>query len=124
MNEYSEGKGRWTDKRTDKIKWEREEIAQVEGKDPLIKLKQKENALDGEKADFIDRMFEIHNFQSRKANEKERDEDGNETSKDKKYCNLYTKEKPDRPGVSLRDFFATIAPWQKQFTDLKDADGE
>ena len=90
MNEYSEGKGRWTDKRTDKIKWERVENAYVEEKDPLITLRKNENALDDEKADFIDRMFEIHNFQSRKANEKERDENGNETSKDQKHYIIYT----------------------------------
>ena len=91
MNVYNKSKNRWVD--------------------DLVR--ENEN-VSGQDKDFIERMYDIHNIHSRKANVMV---DGQV----KKEFVIYEKEVEFEEGLTLNDFYATMGPWMTKFTALKDA---
>ena len=93
MNQHNRGHNRWVDDH-------QEEEEKKEGK-----------------ADFIDRMFDIMDTQSRALNEK-----NSETGKDLKdeFGILKEVDQETVQGVSMNDFKKTMMPWIRKFTELKD----
>ena len=93
MNQHNRGHNRWVDDH-------QEEEEKKEGK-----------------ADFIDRMFDIMDTQSRALNEK-----NSETGKDLKdeFGILKEVDQETVQGVSMDDFKKTMMPWIRKFTELKD----
>ena len=67
-----------------------------------------------EKEDFIDRMYDIMNVQSRVLNKK------NAQGEDEVDRFGFPVENDKVEGVSMTDFKKTMMPWIRKFTELKD----
>ena len=128
MNEYNKSKGRWVDERIEQVKQlqiiEPEEIKAGETQAPqsqppyelwVFELESADAVPVGQPRyfDFIGRMYDIHNHQSRVDQMKE---DGETPKTEVPGIPL---EVPYEEGIALKDFFKTQKEWQKIFVELK-----